>query len=301
MFLFHRYKLAVARKLSMPFLMFAEEGDIAVIDIANTASLIANNTLLSEDYTDYIVKPPFNEMWLEYKGDEVNKLGDTILCVGEMLGEDDELNELTIHNFSRISHELAEELGLENDLFYRGVITAYFDNTGQLQKAEGTPDGSYGFQYYLSKEYNAISDDLVRFMNTNKATLERSLKAKMVLDFNIVMTSITFMHYKDIEIIDHPNPKKLGMKSYTPEQRKVYKVINIDPLLKKSRIVRAEDGPNKGDRIIKTALHICRGHYKEYTEDKPMFGNPKLTGKIWIKSHTRGNRDNGEVVKSYKT
>lgn len=47
-------------------------------------------------------------------------------------------------------------------------------------------------------------------------------------------------------------------------------------------------------------LHICRGHFKTYTEDNPLFGQPGNTGQVWIPMHTRGSAKKGEVRKAYK-
>lgn len=43
--------------------------------------------------------------------------------------------------------------------------------------------------------------------------------------------------------------------------------------------------------------HICRGHFAEYTAERPLFG--KLIGKYWIPQHARGNRKVGVIEKDY--
>lgn len=44
-------------------------------------------------------------------------------------------------------------------------------------------------------------------------------------------------------------------------------------------------------------VHLCRGHFKEYTEDKPLFG--RVTGRFWWQPYARGNAKNGIVMKDY--
>lgn len=46
-------------------------------------------------------------------------------------------------------------------------------------------------------------------------------------------------------------------------------------------------------------FHLCRGHFATYTSARPMFGNPKLTGRYWHPPHTRGKKERGEIVKDY--
>ena len=44
--------------------------------------------------------------------------------------------------------------------------------------------------------------------------------------------------------------------------------------------------------------HLCRGHIKNYTDDKPLFG--KITGKVWCPPHARGNARLGLIHKRYE-
>jgi hypothetical protein len=45
-------------------------------------------------------------------------------------------------------------------------------------------------------------------------------------------------------------------------------------------------------------LHICRGHLRTYTEEKPLFG--KVIGTFFIPAHLRGDEKVGTVVKDYQ-
>jgi hypothetical protein len=44
-------------------------------------------------------------------------------------------------------------------------------------------------------------------------------------------------------------------------------------------------------------VHFCRGHVREYTEERPLFG--KYFGRFWVPPHARGNKENGVVRKDY--
>lgn len=54
---------------------------------------------------------------------------------------------------------------------------------------------------------------------------------------------------------------------------------------------------SKGGTVDK-AMHICRGHFAKYTDDKPLFG--KYTGLFWRPMHVRGSVKNGVVDKDYQ-
>lgn len=47
-------------------------------------------------------------------------------------------------------------------------------------------------------------------------------------------------------------------------------------------------------------VHLCRGHFKHYAEDKPLFGIPGNHGRFWFQPHARGNKQNGIVAKDYE-
>jgi predicted DNA-binding protein len=45
-------------------------------------------------------------------------------------------------------------------------------------------------------------------------------------------------------------------------------------------------------------VHLCRGHFKTYTDDKPLLG--KHTGTYWWQPLVRGDKKKGVVMKDYK-
>jgi hypothetical protein len=55
------------------------------------------------------------------------------------------------------------------------------------------------------------------------------------------------------------------------------------------------DGP--GQKTETMPLHVCRGHYRTYTADAPLFG--RYTGRYYVPSHARGTAKNGIVDKDY--
>jgi hypothetical protein len=71
-----------------------------------------------------------------------------------------------------------------------------------------------------------------------------------------------------------------------------YRVLEIEPMKKalKSEGGIEEVGPTK-------ALHICRGHFKTYTEDAPLFG--QHIGTWWWEGSIRGSLSRGNVDKDY--
>jgi len=71
-----------------------------------------------------------------------------------------------------------------------------------------------------------------------------------------------------------------------------YRVLQIGP---KESALRTEG--RSGEVGIAKALHICRGHFKTYTHERPLMGS--RVGTFWWSAHTRGDIRAGVVVKDY--
>jgi hypothetical protein len=63
------------------------------------------------------------------------------------------------------------------------------------------------------------------------------------------------------------------------------------------RRVLSRDGQAEATGL-RHALHICRGHFKIFTEEARLFG--KHTGMYWWAEQLRGDRRHGVIVKDYR-
>lgn len=85
--------------------------------------------------------------------------------------------------------------------------------------------------------------------------------------------------------------------NYSPKKKKKkptesFYTLKINPNLTRTKYVNSEPTG------IKKRFHICRGHFKTYTKEKPLFG--KIHGRFWIPSHTRGEIEEGLIEKDYE-
>lgn len=130
------------------------------------------------------------------------------------------------------------------------------------------------------KVYGADSLDVISFLVTAQTLFPTFL-------------TISFMHCKNVElkntIPSAPLSKKHEKKYGKPLIR--YKILEIEPMRK----VLESEGQDRS-LGLKHALHICRGHFKDYTEHG-LFG--KYKGLYWWDSHVRGDSSRGTVVKDY--
>jgi hypothetical protein len=86
---------------------------------------------------------------------------------------------------------------------------------------------------------------------------------------------------------------------------KRHKRLTGQPLIKTTRIVlpsAAYAAASKAQAVAAVGapqpLHLVRGHFKTYTDDKPLFG--KQTGTWWWGWQARGNADAGQRDHAYE-
>jgi hypothetical protein len=110
-----------------------------------------------------------------------------------------------------------------------------------------------------------------------------------------IMLAVAFMNCKNVVVAPNEPDRHLnrerrkhGLKPFLR-----YHTINIEPMKK---VLKTE---GKIESLgLKRALHIVRGHFSTYTEEKPLFG--KVAGTFWIPSHVRGSTEEGVVVSDYQ-
>jgi len=108
------------------------------------------------------------------------------------------------------------------------------------------------------------------------------------------LLAISFLHCRNVSTEDHVPPAKLN-KAYRRRHGRPlvrYKTLAIEPM----KQVLRKQGQIESQGLSK-ALHICRGHFKDYRASAGLFGKHK--GLFWWDMHARGAPDHGAVVKDY--
>lgn len=134
-----------------------------------------------------------------------------------------------------------------------------------------------------------------------QAEMTEEQKQEAVIELEAAFLSLYFaiclLHTKNVIVKDEASPRtkhnRHATTNRTPQTR--FKVLNITPLRQEVRRALVTDTTSSE---IKKALHLCRGHYRRYTEESKLFG--KHTGIFWIPAHMRGSKEAGEIRKDYK-
>lgn len=253
---------------------------IPVIDITNVEKYVADQVEAGKERFDTNTDfpywmPPFQECWIEYKSRHPQIPRVAALIAGRKIEEQDPI---TDH---------PEE-----------AIYVYVSNV--ICDLNRRPVWSGSFRWFVGKQGEKVGE-LQSIVpgdgGQNEASpSEREEIGEFASSLMIpVVMGISFMNCKNVKLIENPQSRKVQQARTRKgkEPLVVYRTLEIAPV---RRILRDEGGIEGNG--VKKAFHICRGHFSEYTEAKPLFG--KVSGRFWIPAHTRGSRAEGEVRKDYK-
>lgn len=105
---------------------------------------------------------------------------------------------------------------------------------------------------------------------------------------------LNVLNCKNVQLSPVEPPERLNRarakKGKNPLYR--YHILTVD----RNKAQKVAGSTSQGQFGI-MPVHLCRGHFKEYTEDKPLFG--RVTGRFWWQPYARGKAKNGVVLKDY--
>lgn len=109
-----------------------------------------------------------------------------------------------------------------------------------------------------------------------------------------VILALGFMNCRNVTLSDAPPvPRRSAKHAHRQRTPLRYQLLDIEPM---RRVLNTEgQAHSKG---LRHALHICRGHFKTFTDEAPLFG--KITGTYWWTPQVRGAAERGVVVKDYR-
>lgn len=110
-----------------------------------------------------------------------------------------------------------------------------------------------------------------------------------------VMLALQFMHCKNVVLQTHEPPPKLSKARVRRGKKPLLKhhTIEIAPI---KTTLQNEGGLAQNG--LKKAMHLCRGHFVTYTQDKPLFG--RIVGTFWKSAHVRGASEAGRVTSDFR-
>lgn len=151
-------------------------------------------------------------------------------------------------------------------------------------------------EYHAPKSEISIGKSNELLSKVRRTDLVLSLFRNCSLDLLTLSYGLRLLTFKNIAIAKNYPSEPLNKKRIKNGKEPCYMFydLKVRPLkyLKKDENYEGESIKNL------TKLHLCMGHPKTYTKEKPLFG--KYSGTFWWNEQTRGDIKNGMVVKNYQ-
>jgi len=107
---------------------------------------------------------------------------------------------------------------------------------------------------------------------------------------------LTTLNIKNIKKEKTEAPTKLNKKRIKNGKTSIYSYYTLKIDILKSKNETEQTALSTEESFNR--LHLCRGHVKEYSDKKPLFG--KIKGLYYWKPHVRGRNKKGIVMKDYE-
>jgi hypothetical protein len=247
--------------------------DCIHIDVSNIAKYYGKEEFMGDSIKHLRenvanMAPPFRTMWLECRYPMADRLKKVII---ERIG--------VVLLYTRVQNA---------GWFCRSIVFARITNEKTLY-SRIICFGAFGIDV---DENGQIGNDF-RYRAGNMADDYADV---ILYDFMLFAgVSISFMHCKNVKLIDNEILIKLQKARQKRNKLPLVKhyTLEISPVKK---LLREQGNIEKTG--IKQALHICRGHFKDYRDGRGLFG--KYQGLYWWEDQVRGNIENGKIIKDYK-
>jgi hypothetical protein len=229
-------------------------------------------------FMDQYLATPFTICWFDFVNDIVDnavKTGYLIISVRHDL--------LLLYT----TYNIGEEWVLTP---YRWVIAINKSFSEiQLSKTENLTLRRFGVDF---SELNESKVNIAVYEMKNGLRMKMSKESEKV-----VLATLNFFLYlfscKNISTKTHHPPKRLNKKRIKSGRPPVIQHKTLQITLP-SNALRSTSNKHASGIM---PFHLCRGHFKTYTKEKPLFGH--IVGRYWWQPQARGRKKVGVVTKDY--
>ncbi len=124
---------------------------------------------------------------------------------------------------------------------------------------------------------------------------DKELHALLYYAAQIIGFSLSLMNLKNIDLYENIVPEKVVKKRFKSGKHaytKYYTLKIVTAHYNKGSVTSSRESQDL------TAMHLMRGHFKDYSKGKGLFG--KLKGMYWWTPTIRGSEKAGVVIKDYE-
>ena len=158
-----------------------------------------------------------------------------------------------------------------------GMVSLPLDSTGRFVDGLWSPPGTLSTYSFMTRGGEADGDWIASLLEP-------------------LWYGLSIGNCSNVDLVQGRSHRRVARrwKRKTGKELMVYKTIHLG-----ERGTRASGDGQSGEPSHHVALHLCRGHFRTYTADKPLGGPKGAVGTFWIPSHIRGSKDEGVIVKDY--
>lgn len=242
---------------------------------------------------------PYERVWIEWNNQRNTEYGygdiwqaalcvpfkDYLAVVNALSGEE----KLSQHLSKRAEHVI-QNIHHDKDINISWVIFGFAIINGGLR----TNLNVLKIGYDKNQKYIGMDGYVEEVFPQKEGTDSTSNLIDLYWD---ALVAIGWINCKNVTTQEHErrvNPKKQRRKpNATKAQGLKYSTIHLPNEPHSNGTTKGSSGTN-----CEKSLHTVRGHFKTFTEDKPLLG--KHVGTYWWGWQVRGSKEVGEVVSDYK-
>lgn len=162
----------------------------------------------------------------------------------------------------------------------------FINYDAQTQDRDIIAEGPHGSIFLCVDERGALLEKpwMQCYLRDDASDAEREVMQGFMSWLHPTFLAVSFLHCKNVRVEEHSMDKPLAKKfraKHNNLQPVKWKTLVIEPL----RQILRQEGKSHEVGLAK-ALHICRGHFRDYREGRGLFG--KLHGVFWTPSVVRG-------------
>lgn len=183
-----------------------------------------------------------------------------------------------------------------------GLLVDYFTCTKSGAIGPITPNGDLVIYWF---------DESLRLVSFQNVDRHNGQQSQISIDYSVAKPTppieyslyyyllynfLSFLTCKNIktEFIEPTKKQQRNRRKNNKPPKISYHMLMLKDIAKRNNGNECSDSQG----LWSNRIHFCRGHIREYTTEKPLFG--KYSGKFWVPPHARGNSDFGVARKDYK-
>lgn len=226
------------------------------------------------------VMPPYGELWMEYVVPPVIRSNGAVkdtVCRGLKVG------------VFAYTHETVKPDG--EKLRIQGM-TVFLENFGKILGPSMTSCWQINEQGKASSLSQTPGNVLYVGAGAEQDEQDIDIQQKYMTFCYPALLAVSFLNCRNVEIVDHQPDSGMAKAHQKKHGRQLTKFKTLE-ISQVKKVLQSASAASGGD--LKVALHLCRGHFKNYNE-RPLFGKHK--GMYWWGPAIRGTGP-AAVIKDY--